>query len=243
MAAKSDGATETLAEIEGLAERGAAWVGENLILVGVLLVALLAGAAGVGVYISSLTQEAEAGSDALDKVRSEYLKAMGARPGDIEVPELANPTAAAEIRTEFREKFGQVAEEYPGTVAGVLARLEQGNLSEAGGEIESSIEIWRETLAGLSDNPKLEAIVYQRIAQAHEDVGQWIEAGEAHEAASAIKDHPLRYWAMADAARCYVAAGEDDRARTLAERLELEAPTLQLPGQLSSILRELRATE
>ena len=89
MAAKSDGSAEVLAEIEGIAERGATWVGENLVLVGVLLAALLASAAGVGVYFADRTAQAEAGSDALDNVRSAYLKAMGAGPGAIDVPELA----------------------------------------------------------------------------------------------------------------------------------------------------------
>ena len=41
MAAKSEGTPNTIAEIEGIAERGAAWVGENLILVGVLVAVLL----------------------------------------------------------------------------------------------------------------------------------------------------------------------------------------------------------
>jgi len=229
--------------LEGIAERGAAWVGENLVLTGVLLAIVLASAAGVGVYLSAQTEEAEAGSDALDNVQAAYLKAMGATPGAIEVPELANKAAAAEIREEFWTKSGEIADEYPGTVAGVLARLEQGNLSEAGGELENSIEIWSDTLAALSGNPKLEAIVHQRIGQAYEDAGRWREAGEAHEAASEIEVHPLRYWAMADAARCYVQAGETDKARILASRLDLEAPTLQLPEHLSATLRELRLTQ
>lgn len=243
MAAKSGNATDTIAEIEGIVERGAAWVGENLVVVAILLLALLASAAGVGMYLSSRTAGAEAGSDALDNVRNAYLKAMGASPGAIEVPELANPTAAAAIRAEYLTKFGEIADNYPGTVAGVLARLEQGNLAEADGELDNSIEIWRQTLAGLSGNPKLEAVVYQRIGQAYEDADQWVEAAEAHEAASAIEINPLRYFAMADAARCYAHAGETARAKVLAERLQLEAPTLQLPGQLSASMRELRTAQ
>ncbi len=242
MAAKSD-ATNTIAEIEGIVERGAAWVSENLVVVAILLLALLASAAGVGMYLSSRTAGAEAGSDALDNVQNAYLKAMGASPGAIEAPELANPTAAAAIRAEYLTKFGEIADKHPGTVAGVLARLEQGNLAEAGGELDNSIEIWRQTLAGLSGNPKLEAVVHQRIGQAYEDADRWVEAGQAHEAASAIEINPLRYFAMADAARCYAQAGETARAKVLAERLQLEAPTLQLPGQLSSSLRELRTAQ
>ena len=62
----------------------------------------------------------------------------------------------------------------------------------------------------------------------------------AHEAASAIEAHPLRYWALADAARCYAQAGETGRAKALADRLELEAPTLNLPPHVRTKLRELR---
>lgn len=243
MAAKSEGASEALAEIEGIVERSAAWVGENVILVSVLVVALIAGAGAVGWRLSSEKRDAEAASNALDKVHSQYLKAMGASPGDIDVPELANPTAGAEIRAEYWTKYGEVAEQYPGTVAAVLARLEQGNLSEAGGDVEDSIAIWRQTLADLDGKPKLESIVYQRIGQAYEDAGQWLEAAKAHEAASAIEVNPLRYWAMADAARCYAQAGNRDQARALAERVEQEAPTLQLPGQLGELLREMRVTQ
>ena len=94
MAAKSERVPEAFAEIEGIAERGAAWVGENLVLVGALVTVLLASAGGLGVYFSNQTEEAEAGSDALDGVRSAYLTAMGASPGAIDVPELVGAHGA-----------------------------------------------------------------------------------------------------------------------------------------------------
>jgi len=242
VAAKSDLPEEALVELESLVERAAAWVGEHLALTGVALAVLLAGAAGVGLYRSNLHAEAEAASDALDRVHSAYLKAMGANPGDIDVPELANPTAAAAIREQYRSEFGEVADEHPGTVAAVLARLEQGDLAEPG-DLENSIEVWRETLAGLSGSPKLEAIVHQRIGQAYEEAGKWREAAEAYEAASAIDANPLRYWALADAARCFREAGDAEHARQLAERLEIEAPQLNLPAHVRAALREIGAAD
>lgn len=241
MAAKSQHSGDAIEEFEGLAERGAAWVSDNLILVAGIVVLLLGGAFGVGYYATHQSSQAEEASDALDRVQSAYLKAMGAEPGAIDVPELANPTAAAEIREEYAVKFGEVAEAHAGTVAGVLARLEQGNLSEQGGDLEASIEIWRQTLAGLS-SPELEAIVHQRIAQAYEDAARWTEAAEAHERAAGIDGYPLRYFALADAARCFAMAGDDARARGLAARIELEAPTLQLPDHLRAKLQELRGS-
>ena len=54
---------------------------------------------------------------------------------------------------------------------------------------------------------------------------------------------PLRYWAMADAARCYSEAGETGRARDLALRLYAERPSdLSLPEYQLAMLRELRQT-
>lgn len=242
MAAKSEHSGEFIEEFEGIAERAAGWVRDHLAVSVGALVVVLGAAGGVGGWMTYQHARAEDASDALERVRADYLKAMGAEPGAIEVPELANPAAAKAIREEYAAKFGEVAEAHPGTVAGVLARLEQGDLSEQGGDLEASIEIWHQTLAGL-DNPELRAIVHQRIAQAYEEAGSWAEAGEAYEAAGDIERYPLRYYALADAARCFAQAGDDARARTLAARIELEAPTLELPEYLRARLLELRGSE
>ena len=49
------------------------------------------------------------------------------------------------------------------------------------------------------------------------------EAAAEHEAAGALPDFPLRYFALADAARCYAQAGDRVRALALLERVESEA--------------------
>ena len=68
------------------------------------------------------------------------------------------------------------------------------------------------------------------------------EAAAEHEAAGALPGFPLRYFALADAARCYAQAGDRVRALALLERVESEAKEgYSLPAPMRSLLRELRA--
>jgi len=78
-------------------------------------------------------------------------------------------------------------------------------------------------------------------AQRFEDAGKWAEAADRHEAASKLTDYPLREWALADAARCRAMAGDAAAARTLYDRLDQEAPQLQLSDEQRSLRAELRA--
>jgi len=227
-------------EIEGIAERGAQWIRDHLALSVAGLVILLGAAAAAGGLAAHRTHRAEAASDAFDRVTTEYRKAMGADPDSFEVPELANPAAAAEIQAEFAAQFAAVAEEHPGTVAAALARLEQGNLSVATGDTDAAIEIWQGSIEDLAGNPNLRAIFEQRIGQVYDDEARWLEAAEAYARAGAEKGYPLRYWALAQAARCFQQAGEIERARELALRVSTEAPELDLPPHLSTMLAELR---
>ncbi len=149
---------------------------------------------------------------------------MGADPDAITPPELANPAAAAAIRSEFAEKFGVVAEEYAGTVAAALAQLEQGNLAVAAGETDAAIGFWRDAIDDLSGNPNLQAIFEQRIGHAYEDDARWLEAAESYASAGAVEGYPLRHWALAEAARCLQQAGEIGRARELALKLGYRRP-------------------
>jgi len=227
-------------ELDSIADRGAEWVRANLVLTITILVVVLVAAASFGFLASYKTRSAEAASDALDQVASAYMAAMGANPGDLAVPELANPTAAEGIRSEYAAQFSAVAAEHSGTTAGALARLEEGNLSAAAGDLESATQIWQEGLAELDDNPNLRAVFLQRIGHANEEAERWLEAGEAHESASAIDSYPLRFWAMASAAYCFAQADERERARELALRLSQLAPDLELPDYWSGLLAELQ---
>ena len=233
---------ELIEEIESGAERLAHWIGAHVWLVGGLVLAALALAAGISGFFSWQTNREEAASDALDRTRSAYLEAMGASPGSLELPELASLEIAKQVRGEYVERFREVAAEHPGTVAGTLARLEVAQLQtdlDAGPAAVAAV--WDEALASAGSNEALRGIVLQRIAQAHEDAGAWAEAAAVHEQAAAIQGFPLRYWALVDAARCQAQAGDPQRALALYERVEQEAPDLELPPHLRVQLRELRA--
>jgi len=227
-------------ELESLAEAFAAWVRDHLALSIILLVIVLGTAAGIGAFLKLRTQRAEAAADAFDKVTSSYMEAMGADPSALSVPELANPKAGAEIRSEFAPQFAAVAEEHPGTVGAALARFEQGNLLEADGKTDDAVAIWQGAIDGLGDNSNLRAIFEQRIAQAYDDAGRWAEAADFYARAGSNDGYPLRYHALAEAARCYQQAGDTEHARELAQRVATESPDAMLPQELSDLLSELR---
>jgi hypothetical protein len=232
--------SHVIEEIEGIAERGAQWIRDHLPLTIGVLLTVLGTAAAIGFLAAHRTRQAEAASDAFDRVTAEFMQAMGADSGTFTVPELANPVAAAAIRDEFAQQFGAVAEEHAGTVAAALARLEQGNLSAAAGETDAAIEIWRGAIDDLDRNPNFLAFFEQRIGHAYEDDARWLEAAESYASAGAVESYPLRHWALAEAARCLQQAGEIERARELALKLAADAPELMLPQHLSSMLAELR---
>ena len=85
----------------------------------------------------------------------------------------------------------------------------------------------------------LRGLALERLATGYESKGAFAEAAAAHEEAASIPAFPLRHYAMADAARCFAAAGERDRAVALADRVLSEAPDLPLPDHVRSRLDEL----
>jgi tetratricopeptide (TPR) repeat protein len=232
--------SHVIEEIEDLAERGAQWIRDHLALTITTLVVVLCTAAGIGAFAKHETRVAETASDAFDRVTTDYRKAMGADPDALEMPELANPAAAAAIRSEFAEQFAAVAEEHSGTVAAALARLEQGNMKAATGETDAAIAIWQGAIDDLDGNPNFRAILEQRIGQAYDADARWLEAAESYARAGAAEDYPLRHWALAQAARCYQQAGELARARELALLVDTNSPDIMLPQHLSTMLAELR---
>jgi predicted negative regulator of RcsB-dependent stress response len=228
-------------EFESAADRLAGWIAAHAALVIAVVVASLAAAGGYSAWDSWRGGRERDASNALDAVNSEYLEAMGAPPGAWELPELANPEAAKRINAEYAERFRSVAEEYRGTVAARLARLKLGDLLVARGDTAAAIESWRAGAEAAPANSGLRAILLERIAPAEEDAGRWVEAARIHEEAGAIAAFPLRYWSLAEAARCYAAAGETGRALALYQRVEAEAPALRLPAGMRLQRRELRA--
>jgi len=235
-------ASEALDEIQGVADKLGAWVQENLRVV-VLAIAGLLIAAGAASYVASgRIRSEEQASSALSETRTAYLSAMGAPPGAIEVPKLANEDAARRIREEYSEKFGAVADAYRGTVSGALARMEVAQLAIEAGDFDRALALFDEILADDPPSPALRGLVLQSAGQALEDAGRWEEAAARHQEAAAIADYPLYAWALADAARCLGMAGDREGARALYARLDDEAPDLRLPDHQRVEKRELEAS-
>jgi len=235
------GAGEALEEIQTGADRLGEWIRDHLVIVVGALVAVLAIAGGIQLTLSAGEKRETAASTALATARAEYLAAMGAPAGSLEVPELANPEAARRIRSEFAVRFAEVADAHPGTVSGALARLESGNLLAESGDLQRARDVWQDLLSEAPRQDNLRGLILQRLAYAHEDAGRWREAAERHEEASALSGFPLRHWALADAARCFAAAGENERALESYERLQPLAPELRLPEHQRAQFETLRA--
>ena len=241
MARKTQATSETLDEIQSAADKLAEWIQKNLVWVAGGIAGLLL-LAGIASYLARADARLEEqASTALAETRGAYFEAMGAAPGAIEVPELANEAAAARIRAEYRERFAALAEEYEGTVSGALAGLEVAQLALEAGDDAAAAEIYQRILEAGAGGDRLQGLVLQRIAQAHEDQGRWAEAADHHERASKLSDYPLRHWALVDAARCRALAGDRAAAVALYQRLDTEAPDLRLPDHLRVQKRELEA--
>ena len=238
------GSTEMLEGLNSGFERMATWVAAHPVLVSVAIGAVLA-TGGAWEFLRSRADRRETeASDALDQIQGDYLAAMGAEPGALDIPELANPEAAKRIREEYLEKYRGVAQAHPGTLPAALAWLEVADLLQTQGDRDASLESLQKGLAEQPANPRLAGLVHQRIAQLHEDRGMLAEAAAEHEAAGELPGFPLRYYALADAARCYAQAGQPDRALERLERIESEAKDdFPLPAELRSLLRELRASQ
>ncbi len=237
--AKQRPAADVFDEFESSAERLADWVRRHALVLGVGLLAVIAGVWGAQLWLRAGEAREGAASAALAEVRGEYLIAMGGDPGSFEPPELANPEAARQIRTEFAERFRGVANAHGGTVSGTLASLQALELGET--EPEATLAGLEAALETAPDNPTLRAIVLQRIAQTHEAAGRLAEAAAAYESAGAIAAFPLHVFALAEAARCYADAGEPERALALYDRIEAEAPDFALPDHHRMLRRELLA--
>jgi hypothetical protein len=160
-----------LGELESVADRLSEWLQTHIALVSAAIATLLV-VAGVGAWIASWRQGAEeAASSALADARADYLAAMGAEPGAIEVPQLANPAAAQQIRADFEKRFATVAEEHTGTVAGALAVVERAGLATAGGRSDEAITLLEKALQDSPKNDAVRGLIGQRLAQRFEDAG------------------------------------------------------------------------
>lgn len=241
MARSTHGTSDTLDEIQSVADQMAAWIQAHLVLVAGSIAGLLLLAGLVSYGLSAGNAAEQEASIALAKTRTAYLAAMGAGPGAIEVPELASPDAAKRIREEYGARFAEIADAHAGTVSGGLARMEVAQLALDAGDTPRAIAIYEKVLEEGAGGDRFRGIVLQRIAQALEDTERWDAAAERHEQAADLKDFPLRHWALADAARCRAQAGDREAAHALYQRLAREAPDLRLPDYQRAEMRELDA--
>jgi tetratricopeptide (TPR) repeat protein len=235
-----DSAAQTLDELESLGDRLLAWVNENATLTlgvaaGILIVAATWG------YVGQRRSELENDSAvALAQALGDYRVAMGATPASIEISEPANPETGRRIRSEYIGRFEQVAAEYAGTTAGALALLEAGKLQQALGEDAAAEATYQRALDDVSAGDPVRGFLLTRLGSVHEAAGEWTEAAEAYAAAAAVPLFPLRYEALADAARSYAVAGERTKALDTFARLESEAPDYRVPPYVEARLSELR---
>jgi len=232
-------AGDALRDIEQSGDRFAEWAAENAALVLGAIAIVLVLAAGTGLYIQHASTARDEAANALAIASGNYRLAMGADVTAGKIEEPANPELAERARTEYAEKFADIAREHAGTAAGALAWLEAGNLQAELGKTEHAVvsfESARDGAAGLA----IEAIASTRLAGLAEDRGDSTAAAEAYERAAGVESFPLRGEALTEAARCWVAAGETDRALAVYQRFETEFPDELVAPQIESLIAELR---
>ena len=232
-------AGNALRDIEETGDRVAAWAAEHAVLIlGAIAVALLI-AAGTGLYLQHGTNARDEAANALALATSQYRLAMGADPTGGEIVEPANLELAERTRTEFAERFAEVAREHPGTAAGIVAWLEAGNLQAELGRADDAAQSFSAARDAAGDLA-LGALASVRLAGLAEDRGDPAMAAEAYEAAAGVEAYPMRAEALTNAARCWVEAGNPDRALAVYQRYELEHPEEAAAPQIASMMAELR---
>lgn len=239
MAQRTHTAGERLDELQSSADRLGDFMQAHMREFAIAIVALLLAAGVASWIVSARARSEEKASEAFSEARAEYLKGMGASPGTIEVPELANPEAAKRVRETARARYTQIADEHSGTVSGALARLEVADMMLQNGEIDAALETFRKLRAEAPSRASLQGLILQREGQALEQANRPKEAADVYEQAAALEGYPLRDYALADAARTRAQAGETDAARTDYEKLTARAPDLSLPEYQRLQRREL----
>ena len=236
---KPNSAGDALRELEETGDRVADWAAKNAVLILAAIASVLVIAAGVGLYVQHGSDAQDKAADALALATSHYRMAMGADPDGGAIVEPANPELAERTRTKFAERFSLVAREHEGTAAGVVAWLEAGNLQVELGRPEDAVESFSAARDAAGDLA-LGALASARLAALAEDRGDPTTAALAYEAAADVAAYPMRAEALAAAARCWVEAGEADRALAVYQRVETEFPDELVAPQIESLIAELR---
>jgi tetratricopeptide (TPR) repeat protein len=231
---------ETLRELEASSDRFAEWASQHALLILAVVVGILVIAAGGGLWMQHRSSQRDAAADTLALINSDYRLAMGADPAGGAIPEPANPDLALRTRSEYLDRFESVGREYGGTAAGSLAWLEAGNLAAALGRTEEAIGHFEAARASAARHPEIASLAWMRLADLAEARGDWTGAAEAFEAAAAAPTFPLQASALSEAARCWAAAGEPQKALATFQRLESEFPDTSPAPSIAALMQELR---
>jgi len=230
---------EALREIEETGDRFATWAAEHAALILGAIAAALVLAASVGLYMQHSASARDAAANALALASSQYRQAMGADPAGGPVPEPANPELAERTRSEFVDRYIEIAKTYPNTPTSALAWLEAGQLQtelDRPKEARESFQTARKAAGKLA----IGALASIRLAELAEEQGDPATAASEYEAAAGLDSYPLRAAALADAARCWVEAGDSDRALADFQRLESEYPDAPVAPPIEALIAELR---
>ncbi len=238
MARKRDAHPDTLDELASLADRAREWIEANPLKLLALLGAVLLAAAVASAVVVHQSRQREAAARALAEAEAEFRVAMGGEPDATEVPEPANPETARRAREAYLARLEEILAEHGGA-AGAVAALRAGDVAEELGDRERALALFEQGRDRAPRGSPLRALLEERRAVLLEDLGRLEEASRAHEAAAEVEAFPLRYRALADAARTALKAGDPERARTLYERVRNEAPDLELPPHVREPLEEL----
>lgn len=232
---------ETLRGLEASGDRMAEWASDHAVLLLSTIVAILALAAGVGLWMQHSTSQREAAADALAQATSDYRQAMGADPISGPIPEPANRDLAQRARADFAERFAGIAREHPRTAAGALAWLEAGNRMAELERLDEARDFFESALDSAGGRSEIAALAWTRLAVLAEREGDLAAAAEAYEAAASLPSYPLQASALAEAARCWAAAAEPEKALTVFQRLEAEHPDGRIPPHIQARMAEIRA--
>ena len=231
---------ETLREIEASGDYVVEWASEHAALILGVLASILVLAGGVGIYVQSGDNARDEAANALAIATSQYRRAMGADPISGPIPEPANQALGAATRSEYVERFQQVAVEHDDTAAGALAWLEAGELQRELGQLEAAAESF-ENARNSARGTAIDALGSVRLGLLSEVRGEAAAAAGFYESAAGVTEFPLRSGALADAARCWAEAGQTDQALAALQRLEAEFPDETISPPIASLLAELRA--
>lgn len=238
---RKDAPADTLEQLESLGDRLVRWISENpLLVLGAAAVILLTAATlgGVRAWRASAADEASA---EFAQVRSAYVTAMGGSGTDLVPPEPANPETARKLKTEYVEQFVKIVDEHSGTPAAALAALDASQIYQDLGAADRAREVVERAVSGLSEQSPVRAVAQRRIAVLDEADGDFGAAARAHAAAAEAPGYPLRFDALADAARCWAEAGNTAEALAILARIEGEAPDYHMPPYVQARLAELQA--